>query len=192
MESGQLGVDIRRNVCPPGYTRGRCVPCVLLWWFINATLFRWTPRFCNGWRRFLLRLFGAKIGVGVLIRESVRVHYPWRLEIGDYSSIGEDVNLYTLDRIVIGKHSVVSQASYLCTGSHDIEDPHMTLIVKPITIGDGVWIAADVFVAPGVNIGNLCVIGARSTVLKDMPDGLVCYGYPCEPRRPRVVRGHDG
>ena len=64
----------------------------------------------------------------------------------------------------------------------------MTLIVKPITIGDGVWVAADVFVAPGVSIGDLSVIGARSTVLKDMPAGFVCYGYPCEPRRPRTLR----
>jgi len=160
----------------------------MLWRLTWATLFRWSPRACYGWRRLLLRLFGASLGQGVRVCESVRVHYPWRLSIGEHSSVGEEVWLYSLDEITIGRHAVVSQKSFLCTGSHDIEDPYMTLVTKPITVGDGAWVASDVFVAPGVTVGALCVIGARSTVLKDMPPGHVCYGYPCEPRRTRVFR----
>jgi putative colanic acid biosynthesis acetyltransferase WcaF len=183
-----LPVDLRRSHFPPGYTRGRSTPIVMLWWWVNATLFRWTPRWCHRWRCFLLRTFGARIGKGVRIRESVLIHFPWRLQIGDYASIGADTQLYSLDEICIGSHTSISQDTLLCTGSHDYEDPYMCLITKPIRIGDGVWVGADVFVAPGVNIGDLCVIGARSSVFKDMPAGYVCHGYPCQPKRLREIR----
>jgi putative colanic acid biosynthesis acetyltransferase WcaF len=87
-------------------------------WF-SLILFRTSPQFLYGWRNFLLRLFGAKIGKKVIIRPSVKITYPWKLSIGDYSWIGDDVDLYTLGEIDIGNHVVISQRSYLCTGSHD-------------------------------------------------------------------------
>ncbi len=122
-------------------------------------------------------------------RQTVRVEFPWRLRIGEHSTVGDDAWLYTLERITIGAHCVISQKAFLCTGSHDVEDPHMQLIVESISIEDGAWVAADVFIAPGVTVGEGSVIGARSTVLESMPPGFVCYGYPCKPQHPRTVRG---
>ncbi len=167
------------------YDRGKPGWFVLLWWFVQAITFPLTPQPLYGVRRLILNLFGAKIGQGVLIRPTARFTYPWKIAIGDYSWIGDDVVLYSLDRIQIGKHCVISQKSYLCTGSHNIEDPTFGLQTASITIGNGAWVAADSFVGPGVNIGANAVIGARSSVFKDMPPGQVCLGTPCQPRYPR-------
>jgi putative colanic acid biosynthesis acetyltransferase WcaF len=133
----------------------------------------------------LLRLFGAHIGTGVLIRPTARFTYPWKVEIGDYSWIGDNVVLYSLDQIQIGRHCVISQNSYLCTGSHDLQDPAFCLQTASITIGTGVWIAADCFIGLGVHIGANAVIGSRSSVFTNIPSGQVCWGTPCRPRYPR-------
>jgi putative colanic acid biosynthesis acetyltransferase WcaF len=170
-----------------GFDRGRPGWVILLWWLVQAIAFPLTPHFANALRVCLLRRFGAKIGQGVMIRPTARITYPWKLRIGSYSWIGDDVVLYSLDRIQIGNHCVISQKSYLCTGSHDIQDSAFGLKTAPITIGNGVWIAADCFIAPGVAIGANAVIGARSTVLKDMPNQQVCWGHPCQPRSLRRV-----
>jgi putative colanic acid biosynthesis acetyltransferase WcaF len=138
-----------------------------------------------------LRCFGAKIGKGVVIRPSARFTYPWKVEIGDYSWIGDNVEFYSLDRIYVGSHVVISQKSYLCTGSHDIQDPQFRLVTAPIVIENGVWVATDCFVAPGVTIGANSVVGVRSTVLKDLPSGYLCYGTPCVPKAPRVMEAQD-
>lgn len=162
---------------PPDF-RGRSAVVVQLWWLVQSTLFAWSPQFLYGWRRFLLRLFGAKIGENVLIRPSVLVTYPWKLTIGDHCWVGDQVELYTLGNIQIGAHTVISQRSYICTGSHDFSSPAFDIYAKPIVIEEQVWIATDVFVAPGVTIGRGAVIGARSTVLNDLPAGKICYGNP--------------
>lgn len=146
-----------------------------------------SPQFMYGWRRVLLRLFGAKIGKHVLIRPSVRTTYPWKVTIGDYVWIGDHVELYSLGEITIGAHAVVSQRSYLCTGAHDYTKLTFDIYAQPIEIGEQAWLATDVFIAPGVKIGKGTVIGIRSTVLKDMPDGMVCYGSPARPVKPRAT-----
>ena len=161
---------------------------VQLWWIVQATLFRLSPQVMYGWRRFLLRLFGASIGHDVIIRPTVRITYPWKLEIGDHSWVGDDVDLYTLGRISIGKNAVVSQRSYLCTGSHDSESVDFEIYAKPIKIEDEVWVATDVFVSPGVTIHRGCVVGARSTVLSDLPEGAICHGTPARSVRQRLVQ----
>jgi putative colanic acid biosynthesis acetyltransferase WcaF len=164
----------------PEHFRGRSAAIVQLWWFVQATLFAWSPQVLYGWRRFLLRLFGAKIGKKALIRPTVKVTYPWKITIGDHAWIGDDVVLYSLGEINIGNHTVISQKSYLCTGSHDYTSLSFDIYYKPIEIGDEVWIAADVFVAPGIHVGNGSVVGARSTVLHSLPPGKICYGNPAE------------
>jgi putative colanic acid biosynthesis acetyltransferase WcaF len=140
-----------------------------------------------GWRRFLLRAFGAKIGKGVIIRPSVRITYPWKLTIGDYSWIGDNVDLYNLGNITIGAHAVVSQRSYLCTGSHDYKKEGFDIYSESIIIEDEAWVATDVFIAPGVIVGAGTVIGARSVVLDNMPKGMVCFGYPAKPLKKRIM-----
>lgn len=167
------------------FPRGRAGWYILLWWFVQAIAFPLTPHPCNSWRCALLRLFGAKIGKDVLIRPTARFTYPWKISIGDYSWIGDDVVLYSLDEIHIGEHCVISQKSYLCTGNHDIHDPTFGLQTARITIGNGVWIAADSFLAPGVEIGANAIIGARSSVFNNIPTEQVCWGNPCRPQYSR-------
>nr|WP_217359341.1 hormogonium polysaccharide biosynthesis acetyltransferase HpsU [Anabaena sp. UHCC 0204] len=168
------------------FDRGRPSWYVLFWWFVQAIAFPLTPQPLNILRRSLLRLFGAHIGKGVLIRPTARFTYPWKISIGDYSWIGDDVVFYSLDQINIGEHCVISQKSYLCTGSHDIQDPAFGLKTASIIIGNGAWVAADCFVAPGVHIGSNAVIGARSSVFSNMPAGQVCWGNPCRSQYPRA------
>lgn len=162
------------------YSRGRSGLIVLLWWFVQGSLFRFSLHHMYGWRNFLLRRFGAKIGKRVQIRASARFTYPWKVEIGDYSWVGDHVEFYSLDRIVVGDHCVISQNSYLCTGSHDINDPHFSLITKPIYIQDGAWVASDVFVYPGVTLGEMSVVAARSTVTRNVPSNEVFAGSPAQ------------
>lgn len=169
---------------PSGF-RGRSGWFVQLWWIVQSTLFRGSPQILYGWRRFLLELFGAKIGEGVLIRPSARVTYPWKVKIGDHVWIGDHAELYSLGDIEIGSDVVISQRSYLCAATHDHSKPSFDMVEKKITIEDQAWLAADVFVAPGVTIGRGSVIGARSSVFSDMPEGMICFGSPAKPIKPR-------
>jgi putative colanic acid biosynthesis acetyltransferase WcaF len=174
--------DLSRAKVPPGF-RGRPAWFVQLWWMVDAIFFRLSPQVFYGWRRFLLRAFGARIGKGVLIRPTATVTYPWKLTIGNWSWIGDHATLYTLGEIVIGESSVISQHSYLSAGTHDTRRPTFDLIAKPIHVGPEVWVATNVFVGPGVTIGQGAVIGACSVVLKDIPAGMICAGNPA-----RIVR----
>lgn len=178
-------VDLRRYD-QSWFDRGRPGWYILLWWLVQAIAFPLTPHSFHLARIFLLRRFGARIGQGVSIRPTARFTYPWKIQIGDYSWIGDDVVLYSLDKITIGKHCIISQKSYLCTGSHDLCDPAFGLKTGAIAIGNGAWVAADCFIAPGVQIGANAVIGARSNVLADIPNQQVCWGSPCRPRYSRT------
>ncbi|MEG4322667.1 MULTISPECIES: hormogonium polysaccharide biosynthesis acetyltransferase HpsU [unclassified Microcoleus] len=185
--TGESLVDLRKYD-QSKFDRGRPGWVILLWWFVQAIAFPLTPHPCNSIRSGLLRLFGAKIGRGAVIRPTARFTYPWKIEIGDYSWIGDDVVLYSLERIAIGEHCVISQKSYLCTGSHDPQDPAFGLITASVIINNGVWIAADCFIGPGVAIGANALIGSRSSVFENMPAGFVCTGTPCRPRDRREIK----
>jgi putative colanic acid biosynthesis acetyltransferase WcaF len=162
----------------PENFRGKSVIIVQLWWLIQASLFKLSPQVMYGWRRFLLRCFGAEIGKGVIIRPSIQITYPWKVTIGDYSWIGDDVVLYSLGEIIIGKNTVISQKSYICTGTHDYSKIDFPILAKKIVIGDECWLATDVFVSPGVTINKGVVVGARSTVIKDLDSNSVYVGSP--------------
>ncbi len=170
------------------FDRGRASWIVILWWFVQAIAFPLSLHNLNGFRCWLLRLFGAKIGKKVVIRPTARFIYPWKVTIGDHSWIGDDVVFYSVDSIYIGSHAVVSQKSYLCTGSHDIQQPTFPLVTAPIQIGNGAWVATDCFVAPGVTIGANSVVGARSSVFRDVPPQQVAWGSPCKARYERTLQ----
>jgi putative colanic acid biosynthesis acetyltransferase WcaF len=108
--------------------------------------------------------------------------------MGDYSCLADDVDCYCVATVRLGEHATVSQYSYLCAATHDASDPKMALVTAPIAVGDQAWVCADVFVAPGVTIGQGCVVGARSSVFTDLPPWQVCYGSPARPQRERVIR----
>ena len=158
--------------------RGKNIAYVQLWRIVNTLFFRSSPQFLYGWRRFILRLFGANIGKKVIIRPSVEITYPWKVVIGDYSWIGDNVVLYSLGKITIGSNTVVSQKSYLCTGSHDFNSVAFDIFEKPIVIGNSCWIATDVFVAPGVQIVDEVIVGARSSVFKSIVTKGIYKGNP--------------
>lgn len=164
----------------PKNFRGRNAIVVQAWWFVQAVFFRPSPQVFYGWRRFLLRLFGAKIGKNVIIRPSVTITYPWKVAIGNHSWVGDDVVLYSLGNISIGENAVISQKSYLCSGSHDYMKRDFPIYAEPIKICDQVWVATDVYIAPGVTIGKGSVIGARSSVFKDIPENKICLGSPAK------------
>lgn len=166
--------------------RGKSKITVQLWWLVQAILFGLSPQFAYGWRRFLLRTFGAKIGKNVIIRPSVRTTYPWKVSIGDHSWIGDEVVLYSLGEIEISSNTVISQRSYLCTGTHDYTSSDFRIYAEKITIGNKCWLATDVYVAPGITIGNNTVVGARSSVFKDLPENRICIGNPAKPIKNRI------
>ena len=157
----------------------------ILWTVIYLTLFRLSPPPCHAWRSLLLKLFDAEVGGRAHIYPGVKIWAPWNLDIGEEAGIANGVTLYSQGKITIGKRAVISQGSHLCAGTHDFNDPGMPLITKPITIGDHAWVTAEVFIHPGVTIGEGCVIGARSVVTKDMPEWTVCAGFPCKPIKER-------
>ena len=176
--------DLNRFVAP-SFLRGRGPVKAQLWWIIQATLFGASPQFMYGWRRFLLKMFGAEVGEKVIIRPSARVTYPWKLTLEENCWIGDHVVLYNWENITIKKNAVVSQRSYLCTASHDMNDPTFPLTALPIVIDEQSWVATDVFVSPGVVVGKGAVIGARSSVFGSIPAGKVCFGSPAKVIRDR-------
>ena len=137
-----------------------------LWQFVWILLFRPSPRPMHRWRSFLLRVFGATIGRNVHVYPSVRIWAPWNLKLGDDVGVGDDVKLYSMADITIGRRGVVSQGTHLCTGSHDYNSPNFQLFARPIEIGERAWICAEVFVGPGVSVHSGCVIGAREVLMK--------------------------
>ncbi len=185
-ESAPPRIDLR-TYDQSHYDPGRPKLVILLWWLVQAVVFPLTLHAHHAPRRWLLRRFGARIGRGVIIRPSARFHYPWHVAIDDYSWIGGGVEFYSLAPILVGSHCVISQNTYLCTGSHDPSDRAFGLQVQPIVIENGAWIAADCFIGPGVRIGANAVIGARSSVFKDMPADYCCHGSPCHPHSPRPL-----
>lgn len=160
----------------------------VLWEITRATLFRFSPRRAYKWRNMLLRLFGGKIGRHAEVRATARIFQPWMLEMAEWSTIGDFVEVYNLGHISIGNHSVVSQRSHLCAGTHDYQLPNLPLLRPPIRIGGGVWVCAEAFIGPGVSIGDNSVVGARAVVTHDVPNDVIVAGNPAKVIKPRVMR----
>ena len=151
----------------------------LIWNLIRLVLFRpFVSRLFKKWRVFILKCFGAKIEWSSHIYASVKIWAPWNLEMGANSSLGPNVDCYNQGRISIGANTVISQKTYLCASTHDYTKKDFPLILKPIKIGNGVWIAADAFVGPGVTIGSDVVIAARSVVIKNVEENSILGGNP--------------
>ena len=152
-----------------------------IWYGIYWVFFRYSPRLLYGWRNLLLKGMGARLGTGVKIFPSVKIMYPWKLEIGDHSIISWNVTLYNLGMIRIGSGTIISQHAHLCAGTHNFRIPEFTLLMPPITIGNGVWIAADAFIGPNVTIHDNALVGARSVVVRDVALNTIVCGNPARP-----------
>ena len=173
------------------FDRGASAVKECVWLFASLLLFRLCPLKVSGLKCLVLRLFGARIGRGVVIKPQVKITFPWKLEIGDHVWLGEECWLLNLERIVIGSHVCISQRAVLCTGNHNYKSPSFDLIVQPITIEDGVWIGAGAWVGPGVTVGNHAVLATASVASKDLEANGVFRGNPAVYVRRRVV-GMDG
>lgn len=160
----------------------------LLWIISWSLLARPIPnRMCSKWKSFLLRLFGARIGKNCDIYSSSKIILPKNLVIEDNVCIGPHTILHNTARIILKSNSIVSQGSYLCTGTHDITNRSFANIHLPITVGIQAWIAAQCFIGPGVNIGDGAVCGARAAVFKDVEPWTVVGGNPAKFIKKRVI-----
>lgn len=182
----RVDVDIRNKPSPQSL-QNRLLRVV--WNIVYVLLFRPSPRPFHTWRRLVLRCFGAKLGTKAKVFSTARVWAPWNLTMGDYSTIAPDVDCYCVSPITIGSHTTVSQYCFLCTASHDYYHRNFLLFSKPITVGSSCWLAADVFVAPGVHIGDGSVVGVRSTVLTNLPPWQIYFGTPAKGVRSREIEG---
>jgi putative colanic acid biosynthesis acetyltransferase WcaF len=162
------------------------------WTYLVEPLVRWLPKALSPLRIAVLRAMGARIGPDCLILPGVSVLMPWNLHLHDHVAIGEGANIYNFAMVEIGRMTVVSQHTFLCTGSHDYRKDDMPLIYSPITIGAQVWVAAGVFVAPGVQIADGAVVGAMSVVTRSLLEPWAVYGgNPCRRLKARVLEGAD-
>lgn len=162
----------------------------ILWFCCGATLLRCPLLPSSSVRRALLRLFGARVGAGVVIKPGVRVKYPWHLSIEHHSWLGEDCWIDNLAEVSIGANVCISQGVYFCTGNHDWSDPAFGLSIKPILIGDGAWVGARALIAPGVSLGEGAVAVAGSIVTRAIPACEIHGGNPARFIKTRPL-GHS-
>jgi putative colanic acid biosynthesis acetyltransferase WcaF len=159
----------------------------ILWRITWFSLASWNPPQLRGWRRLLLRAFGARIAPTADIYPSAQIWLPSNLEMGEFTNMGPKVNCYCMDKITFEAYASASQRAHLCAGTHDIDDPHFQLVTRPITVGANAWIAAEAFVGPGVRIGEGAVLGARAVTFTDLEPNMVYVGNPAKAVRRRRV-----
>lgn len=165
------GVPVIRLENAPGARSSWDRPGVIvaLWRFVEVLIVCNPLQPSSRLRRVALRSFGARIGEGVIIRPRVRVHFPWKLQIGSSSWIGEGVWIHNQDSVVIGHDVVISQETFLTTGSHR-HRTNMALVTRPIAIGAGTWVTSRCIVTGGVHLGRSVLIEPMSVVSADLPD----------------------
>lgn len=160
----------------------------VLWMAAWLVLCRFTPPPLHAWRRLVLRVFGARIASGARVHASVSVWLPANLELGENTLIGPGVRLYNQGRIVIGARTVVSQRAHICASTHDLRDPLFQLVLRPVTIGEQCWVAAEAFVGPGITMHDGAVLGARGALFEDAAAGEVYAGNPATFVKDRQLR----
>lgn len=159
-------------------------------WEFCLPLFRFSPRVLWGWRRLLLRLFGARIGQAVHIHPKVCITIPWNLDVADFASVGEGARVYNLGKVTIGYGATVSQGAHLCAGTHDHTKASLPLVKAQISIGEGAWICADAFVGPGVAVEQYAIVGARAVAMRNVPAWSILAGNPGKVIRQRPPFSH--
>ena len=149
-----------------------------VFWSLAWPLFRFSPRPLWGWRRMILRAFGATVGSEVHVYPTVRIAIPWNLNLGASCAVGDYAILYSLGQITIGDRTTISQGAHLCAGTHDLFDMSRPLLKPPINIGADTWICADAFVGPGVTVGRCAIVGARTVIMRNVPEKATVVGNP--------------
>lgn len=171
-----LRLDPAANQAARKYTPQEQVRRVL--WSFGRYLMVLSPRPLFAWRRWVLRLFGAKVGRHVHVYPSAHLYMPWNVEIGDWSALGENVFVYSLGKVTIGRYVTLSYRSHICAGTHDFSDPAVPLLKKPVVIHDKTFVGTDAFIGPGVVVGAGAIVGARAVVVKNVDSMHVVAGNP--------------
>lgn len=187
MSTNKTETRVRLDLFDPrkGLDRGAGPLREALWylckWLFFLSAFPWP----SSWRVWWLRRFGARVGKGVVLKPRINIHLPWKLAVGDHAWIGEEVFILNFEEVRIGAHACLSQRAFLCTGNHDYRDSSFSYRNAPITVEEGAWVGAQVFVGPGTTIGRETVVTAGSVVTSSLPATMVCGGNPCGVLRPR-------
>jgi putative colanic acid biosynthesis acetyltransferase WcaF len=159
-----------------------------LWGLAWLILCRWTPRPFHGWRALVLRMFGAKIGSGAKVYPDARIWAPWRLAMGEGSTLGNGVDCYNVDWVRLGPQAVVSQRAFLCTATRDIDDADNPLMTAPVVLERLAWVGAEAYVGPGVTLDEGAVLAARGVAVRPVPAWTVVGGNPAKLIRERLRR----
>ena len=184
-------VDLSRYRNPEGLDKGRGLFIRTLWFLVNGLFLQNPLNPSSKLKILLLRAFGARIGVGCTLKNSINVKSPWHLEIGDHSWLGEKVWIDSLAPVRIGSNVCLSQEVYLCCGNHDWSSPTFAKSVYPITIEDGAWVATRATVLPGVTVGSHSVVAAGTIISKSTEPYTVYAGNPAVPIRTRSIRDEN-
>jgi putative colanic acid biosynthesis acetyltransferase WcaF len=151
------------------------------WYFVNIVFFKNALNISSGSKVFLLKIFGAQIGQGVVIKPAVNIKYPWKLNIGNNSWIGEEVWIDNLSNVIIGSNVTLSQGALLLTGSHDHTKETFDFISLPVVLEDGVWIGAKAVVFGGVTCRSHSILGINSVAEQDLKAYVIYKGNPAVP-----------
>jgi putative colanic acid biosynthesis acetyltransferase WcaF len=158
------------------------------WGIVYTLLYRWTPRPMHGWRAFLLRCFGAKLGPNCHMYPGARIWAPWNLVCAENATLADEVVIYNVSKVFMASHAIVSQQAYVCTATHDFDDPTFPMISSPIHIGAYAWVCARACVLPGVTVGEGAVLGLAAVAAKDLDPWQVYAGNPA--KRIKARRRH--
>jgi len=189
MTADQITVDLSRYRNPPWHDKGRGIVVRSVWHCVNALFFENSLNPSSGLKIALLKLFGAKIGHGVIIKPGVNIKHPWFLTLGDHTWIGERAWLdNTFAPITLGDNVCVSQGVYLCTGNHDWTDPAFGLLERPLTIEAGAWIGAGAKVLPGAQVASHSVVAGGAVLSKPTEPYMVYAGNPAAAIKKRVMK----
>lgn len=172
----ELVVDIAANRASRKYSVGEQFRRVA--WAAGQWLLRLSPRPLFGWRRFVLRSFGARVGEQAHVYPGTRIFMPWNLELGAWCAIGDGAFIYNLGRVVVGAHATISYRAHICAGTHDFSRADLPLLKPPVHIGERAWIGTEAFIGPGVSIEPGAIVGARAVVIKDVAALDIVAGNP--------------
>ncbi len=159
----------------------------VMWYFTHMAFFRSAFPF-SSFKVFLLRMYGARVGKGVVIKPHVRIKYPWLLELGNHIWIGEDVWIDNLGKVAIADHCCLSQGAMLLCGNHDYSKSTFDLMVGDITLEQGVWIGAKATVCPGVTCGSHSVLSVGSVATKNLEAYSIYQGVPAVKIKDRTIQ----
>lgn len=184
MKQGKTNLSSFNN---PEYDAGRSIVVIAVWYIINACVFNSYLFPFYGVKTGILKLFGSKIGTGVLIKPKVNIKYPWKLDIGNHVWIGEKVWIDNLDKVSIGSNVCISQGALILSGNHDYKKSTFDLLTKPIVLEEGVWIGAQTIVTGGVTCKSHSVISAGSILSKDTDAYGIYKGNPAIKIKDRII-----